>query len=124
MPEPKQPQDRMPKAVKTEEPIKLSPEETPGWELMKDFNEIPVWEQTPLLSLLQSAIGDSEDEAENLKSFDVNIIGTMAQAMIPYAKDADAFTKFVSGSGAMERAMNLAMAWVGQMGEFGSSEPS
>lgn len=124
MPEPKKPQDRMPKAEKTEEPIKLLPEETPGWDLMRDFSEIPVWEQTPMIALLQSAIGDSEDEAENVKSFDVNIIGQMAKAMIPYAKDADEFTRFVSGSGAMERAMNLAMAWVGQMGEFGSSEPS
>lgn len=122
MPEPKKPQDRMPKSTDVEKP--LTPEETPGWNLMRDFSEIPVWEQTPMISLLQNAIGDSEDEEENVKSFDVNIIGQMAQAMIPYAKDQAEFTKFVSGSGAMERAMNLAMAWVGQMGEFKSSESS
>jgi len=122
MPEPKKPQDRMPKANEIEAPVKLLPEETPGWELMKDFSEIPVWEQTPMIALLQNAIGDAEDEGDSVKSFDVNIIGTMAKAMIPYAKDEAEFTKFVSGSGAMERAMNLAMAWVGQMGESESSD--
>jgi hypothetical protein len=120
MPEPKKPQDRMPKAKEVE--ATLSAEETPGWELMKDFSEIPVWEQTPMIALLQDAVGDATDEGDSVKSFDVNIIGKMAKAMIPYAKDEAEFTKFVSGSGAMERAMNLAMAWVGQMGESGSSD--
>lgn len=121
MPSPKTPQDRMPKATEIEDTI-LTAEETPGWNLMKDFSEIPVWEQTPMIALLQDAIGDSTDEGEFVKSFDVNVIGQMAKAMIPYAKDEAEFTKFVSGTGAMERAMNLAMAWVGQMGESGSSD--
>lgn len=117
---PKTPQDRKPKAAEVETP--LSPEEVPGWELMKPMSEIPVWEQTPLIALLQDAIEDGDDEGNGKKSFSVNIIGEMSKAMIPYALDEAAYTKFVSGSGAMERAMNLAMAWVGQMGEFGSSE--
>lgn len=119
----KVPQDRKPKAVEVPEEIPLTPEETPGWELMKDFAEIPVWDQTPILSLFQQAFEDAADgESEGTKSFDIKIVGDLAQAMIPFAKDEAEFIKFVSGAGAMERAMNLVMAWVGQMGEFESSE--
>lgn len=141
MPTPKKPADRKPKAV--EEP-KLLPEETPGWDLMKDMSDIPVWDQTPLIQLLQSAFDDadkkSDEEIDAMtkeewelyqakegvkeKSFDVNIIGELAKGIMPYAKDQAAYTKFVSGPGAMERAMTLAMAWVGQMGESGSSAAS
>jgi hypothetical protein len=116
---PKAPQDRKPKAAPVEEP--LSPEEVPGWELMKPMSEIPVWEQTPLIAILQSAFEDTKEEGE-AQSFDINLIGELAKEMSAHAVDAEAYRKFVSGAGAMERAMNLAMAWVGQMGEFASSE--
>lgn len=139
---PKKPTDRLPKAA---EEAPLSPEETPGWELMKPMDEIPVWDQMPLIELLQNAFKDSDaadkksdaeidamskeewdlyQEKLNSKdrSFDVTIIGTLAKAIMPYAKDEAEYTKFASGAGAMQRVMNLAMAWVGQMGEFGSSE--
>jgi len=116
---PKAPQDRKPKAAPVEEP--LSPEEVPGWDLMKPMSEIPVWDQTPLIAVLQSAFDDTEEEGET-RSFDINLIGELAKAMSVHAIDEAAYLKFVSGAGAMERAMNLAMAWVGQMGEFVSSE--
>ena len=119
-PKAKAPQDRKPKAAPVEEP--LSPEEVPGWELMKPMSEIPVWEQTPLIALLQSAFETSEEEEGSISSFSIDLVGQMAQAMIPYAIDQAAYTKFVSGPGALNRAMNLAMVWVGQMGEFESSE--
>jgi hypothetical protein len=117
---PKAPQDRKPKAAPVEEP--LSPEEVPGWALMKPMSEIPVWEQTPLVALLQTAFESSEEEGTDVSSFSIDLVGKMAQAMIPYAIDEAAYIKFVSGAGALQRAMDLAMAWVGQMGEFTSSE--
>jgi hypothetical protein len=136
----KLPSDRQPKA---EAP--LSPEETFGWELMKPMSDIPVWDQMPLIDLLQTAFNDSDSKnkksdeeidamskeewelyQEKLKSqersFDVRIIGDLAKALLPYAVDEAAYTKFASGAGAMQRVMTLAMAWVGQMGESGSSE--
>lgn len=116
----KTPADRQPKAIEVETP--LSPEETPGWDLMKDMADIPVWDQTPLLAMLQEAFDDGEEAENGNKSFSVNIVGDLAKALIPHAKDVDAYTAFVSGPGALERAMGLAMAWVGQMGEFVSSE--
>lgn len=135
----KTPADRKPKVV--EEP-KVAIEETPGWELMKPMTDIPVWDQTPLIGMLQSAFEDSEEdklsdeeidalteeeyvkytkERSQNRNFDVNIIGTLAKAIMPYAIDEAAYIKFVSGPGAMNRAMALAMAWVGQMGESESS---
>lgn len=140
---PKAPQDHQPKA----EP-KARPEDTPGWNLMKPMSDIPVWDQIPLiqqLSVLQDesdeaslkdkerakkAAGDSWDEeaydeaehATSMRSFDLSLIGDMIKKLRECAVDADAFTKFVSGAGAMDRAMNLAFAWVGQMGESLSSE--
>jgi hypothetical protein len=143
MPAPKNaklPSDRKAPAEKP-----LAPEETPGWELMRPMHEIPVWEQTPLIGLLQGAFEDSKPEnkktdeeidamtkeewelyqakqAGQERNFDINIIGDLAKALIPYSVDEKAYRDFCSGAGAMQRVMTLAMAWVGQMGEFGSSE--
>jgi hypothetical protein len=126
---------------------KIAPEEVPGWDLMRPLDEVPVWEQTELVAILQEAMDDATPEIdetllegltpnqrikkeEELKkaavssSLDIRIIGKLGQAIKPYARDEAAYVKFVSGSGAMERTMNLAMAWVGQMGEFSSSENS
>lgn len=116
---PKAPQDRKPKAAAVET---FAPEDTLGWELMKPMGEIPVWEQTPLVALMQTAFEDSSKEDGEESSFSIDLIGQLAKALIPYAVDEAAYVKFVSGAGAMERAMNLAMAWVGQMGESISSE--
>lgn len=117
---PKKPTDRLaPKEAS-------DPKHTPGMELMKNFADVPVWDQTPLIAMVQKIHSDGEDDADNEgnKTFDVNILGEIALALKPFAKDEDKYIKFCSGQGAMERAMNLAMAWVGQMGEFGNSDAS
>lgn len=113
---PKAPQDRKPKALKADVT------KTPGWELMKPFSDIPVWDQTPLISLVYSAT--SESDREDGETFSVAIVGEIAKALLAFAVDPDEYTKFVSGPGALERAMTLAMAWVGQMGESKGSETS
>lgn len=116
----KAPQDRKPKAVVEEPP--LAPEETPGWELMKEFSDIPVWDQTPLLAMFQEIFEESDTDENGNSSVDIAIVGPMVKALIPFAKDEAEFIKFASGAGALQRSMNLIMAWVGQLGEFGSSE--
>lgn len=108
---PKVPQDRKPKKVKED------PSLTPGWDLLRPIAEIPVWDQTPLIQLLQDAFESEEDEGKGTRSFDVNVVGTIAKAMLDFSVDPDEYTKFVSGASAMEKALNLAMAWIGQMGE-------
>lgn len=117
----KAPQDRKPKAVEVQEEV-VNPEETPGWELMKDFADIPVWDQTPLLAQFQAVFESADKDENGSSSVDIQVAGDMAKALIPFAKDEAEFIKFMSGAGALQRAMNLVMAWVGQMGEFGSSE--
>lgn len=114
---PKAPQDRKKKA---EEIVPVDPSTTPGWELLKSFDEIPVWDQTDLLALLQE-VTDTGEETDEGTDFDVRIIGKLVKAIQPYALDDAEFLKFVSGAGAIQRSSTLAMAWVGQMGEFISS---
>ena len=144
----KVPQDRKPK--KEELPVEPTLEELPGYELLKPLAEVPVWDQTPLISKLQKVYEDQEKEAKELRqaeverlvatgvpredidvdsieveaSFDIDIIGQLVKAVVPFAKDEAEFIKFCSGAGAIERAGALAMAWVGQMGESESSEAS
>lgn len=113
----KTPADRKPKAVEVEEIT--NPEDVPGWNLLKPMSEIPVWEQTPLIALMQDAFESSEQDGS---SFSIDLVGQLAKALAVHALDEAEYTKFVSGPGALERAMNLAMAWVGQMGEFSGSE--
>lgn len=137
---PKKPTDRKPKGEKAKAVTR--PEETPGWELLKPFSEVPVWDQMPLVQLLDNVISDSTreltkaeyaaltpEERKELKegkaqSVDLNMFGQLAKSLIEFAVDKEAYTKFCSGSGAMERSMTLAMAWVGQMGEAIGSENS
>jgi len=142
---PKAPQDRKPKQADI--PAR-DVTETPGWELMKPIDEVPVWDQTDLLALMQELYADSEkgnarrlaelneerveagkEPFEELPSyeeqdFDIRMLGQLIKSITPFAKDAAEFTKFVSGSGAIERGSELAMAWVGQMGESLSSDAS
>lgn len=137
----KKPTDRKPKGA-AKAKAATRPEETPGWELLRPFSEVPVWEQMPLVQLLDNVISDSTrelskaeyaalspEERKALKegksqSVDLNMFGQLAKALIEFAVDKEAYTKFCSGSGAMERSMTLAMAWVGQMGEAIGSENS
>lgn len=138
---PKTPTDRKPKA-KAAAPAVTRAEETPGWELLKPFETIPVWDQMPLIALLDAA---TSDETRNLTkaeyaaltpeerkemdegrraSIDITILGDLTKKLKDFAIDEDEYTKFCSGSGAMQRSLNLAMAWVGQMGESIGSEDS
>lgn len=151
---------------------KTLPEEVPGWDLLVDFAEVPVWEQAPLLDfveditkgaqvdysswskqdLLDEVAKRNEESAEDedideivpaspvnkgnlimaLKADDavngsradvsLRVIGDLAKALLPYAKDKDAYTKFVSGGAGLKNAASLGMAWVGQMGGSSSSD--
>lgn len=144
---PKAPADRKVKAVEMADSIKKDPTKTPGWHLMKPIDDIPVWEQTPMIQFMQEAMESSVEEVSNeeyakmseeeraaynaeveakgiKKSFDIDMLGQLVKKLMDYAVDPAEYTKFVSGAGALERGMNLAMAWVGQMGESESSSNS
>lgn len=114
---PKKPQDRQPKA----EPV-VKPEDTPGFDLLRPFDEIPVWEQTPLIALLAELYDkfgdDARAEGESLAINDqLEVVGRLAKLLLEYAVDPIEFTKFASGRNALDRVTNLAMAWIGDLGE-------
>lgn len=113
---PRKPQDRKPKAVV------VDITKTPGWDLLTPMSDIPVWDQTPLIDLVRGAMKGEQQEANGEVSFEMSAVGEIAKALLPFAVDQAEYTKFVSGPGALEKAMTLAMAWVGQMGESSSSE--
>lgn len=135
---PKKPSDRK---AKNQPPSR--PQDTLGWHLMKPMDEIPVWDQMPLIAMLHDALDDSEvdemsteefanltpeerkakiDEAGESRNFDITVLGKLAFELKKFAVNEEEYVKFCSGSGALERSLNLAMAWVGQMGEFSSSD--
>jgi hypothetical protein len=120
----KAPQDRKPKAVEPE-PI-VRPEDTPGFDLLKSIDDVPVWDQAPLLSLVSQLMGDAkEGEEVHLEEGQaLYLMGEIAKAMLPWALDQAAFTKFCSGKNAMQRVMDLAMAWTAALGEGESSDAS
>lgn len=117
----KQPQDRKPKAAKIERP-----EDTEGFELLKSIDEIPAWDQAPLLALV-AQLTEGADDAGNVEldnAAAVSLCGEMGRAMLPFAVDQKAFTKFASGRQALQRITNLAIAWTSTLGEDESSDDS
>lgn len=117
-PQPKAPQDRKRKKDKMPRP-----EDTPGFNLLKPFDEVPVWDQGPLLELVAELQGDAEDGTDiELSQADiVKFLGPIAKALLPMARDEEEFTKFASGKKGAENVMNLAFAWMAALGEGGSS---
>ena len=132
---PKKPTDRKVKGESSTKPAVIAPEETPGWDLLRSFEEVPVWDQMPLIALLDEATSDETQELTKSeyaaltpeqrkemkegkrRSVDLETLGSLVKKLKDFAIDEAEYTKFCSGSGAMERSLNLAMAWVGQMGE-------
>jgi hypothetical protein len=117
----KTPQDRKPKAEKI-----VRPEETPGFNLMKSIDEVPVWDQAPLLGLVAELLGDAE-EGSTISLSDseaIPLLGKIGKAMLPWAKDQAEFTKFCTGKDALQRIAELAVAWTTVLGEGESSDDS
>jgi hypothetical protein len=123
MTEPRKPQDRKPKA-----PASASePDHPDGWDLLRPFSEVPVWDQTELLEIVKPMMADARAEGsaeDQAMSFDTRIVGQVARMLgerfVVTGRESEYLT-FVSGDGALERAVNLGIAYAAQLGE---SEPS
>src|SRR5690349_5891578 len=104
---PKAPQDRKPKAAKI-----TRPEDTKGFELLHPIDEVPVWDQAPLLSLVAQLTdaGDDKGEVEMSNADAILLTGQIASAMRPFAVDEKQFIKFATGRTALQDIMNLALA--------------
>ena len=115
----KKPQDRKPKKAK-----ELRPEDVPGFDLLRPMSDVPVWDQTDLLSLVYQLQGSADGEGKlDLDEAEVMpLLGKIAKAMLPFAYDEKVFTKFCSGKDALQKVMDLANAWVVSLGEDESSD--
>lgn len=118
---PRTPQDRKPKA----EPI-VRPEDTPGFDLLKPIDEVPLWDQAPLLGLVQRLHGQADEDGNVEMDQDeaIPLLGQIAHSMLPFAVNEKEFTKFCSGKDALQRVMDLSTAWVATLGEEKSSDDS
>lgn len=121
----KTPQDRKPKAAKVETKIER-PEDVKGFDLLKPIDEVPVWDQTPVLALV-AEMTDGANTAGDLvldNGEAVRLLGEMGRALVAVAKDQAEFIKFASGKSALQDVATLAMAWAASLGEDESSENS
>lgn len=121
---PKKPQDRKPKAADV--PKIERPEDVEGFDLLKPIDEVPVWDQAPLLALVAQLTEDSDEEGnvslDNAEA--IKILGEIGRAMLPFAVSVSAFTKFCTGKDALQRVASLAIAWTATLGEGKSSDDS
>lgn len=119
MSEPRKPQDRQSKQAADVKPD--------GWDLLLPFDRVPVWDQAELLEIVKPLMSDAQDESKDgldLMSFDVTIIGQLARKLADLAVDRNEYTAFVSGPDALERAVNLGIAYAAQLGKSGDSATS
>lgn len=118
---PKKPQDRKRKGE--DKPKRI--EETPGFNLLKPFADVPVWDQTPLLKLIYKLQGDAEEGDQIEIDMDndemIELVGDLGRAMVPLAVNEEEYIKFASGPQAAQKVMELAMAWASALGEAKSS---
>lgn len=109
---PKQPQDRLAKAVQPD----AKPE---GWELLKPFSEVPAWDQADLIEAFKPLMAAGEGgNNTSLLNLDMRAVGTVARLVHErFAVDPAALQAFTSGPGGLERMLQLASAYLEQLGE-------
>ncbi|MGX5360090.1 hypothetical protein [Kocuria sp. KH4] len=102
-------------------------EEYEGAKLLKPLSKVPVWDQLDLQAYLLEALGDARglDDTEEIDAshLDPKLLpklgGVVKHVADHFTADGkqEEFVEFVSGAGAMNRALDLVMAYVGEMGE-------
>lgn len=120
---PKKPQDHLPaKTADAEEP---KPE---GWDLMKPFDQVPVWDQVDLIEIVKPLIPNDAKDGErveiDLQNVDLRIIGELAKRLQDFALDRESYLTFMSGPDALNHAVTLGIAYAMQLGESERSASS
>jgi hypothetical protein len=110
MAELKKPQDRQAKATPDEKPA--------GWDLLKPFSEVPAWDQADLIEAFKPLMAAGGSESVNLLDLDMRAVGSVARLVHErFAVDPAALQAFTSGPGGLERMLQLASAYLEQLGE-------
>lgn len=126
MPATKKPQDRL---APSQPAANTAEQEHPeGWELLKPYDEVPVWEQLELVEIVKPLIPKGVEPGQSveldLNSIDLSIIGNLAKKLQDFAVDPGAYLSFVSGPQGLTHAMDLGIAYAMQLGESGRSATS
>ena len=106
----KVPTDHLP-AVQPEPPVEL----TLGWELMKPLDSFPAWDLFDFYAELTDLWEGMESATGQAATF--RAMGGLTKKMLDMAVDADAYTAFASGPDGVNNAVNLAGAWMAQLGK-------
>lgn len=122
----KSPQDRQPPAAEVVAEAQERFDEVEGHELLRPLSKVKGSDQTRLiarlkrLGLLDEAEGEAAGESGrfNVVDLDFDEVADLIDYISErFALDSAEFDEFTCGEGGFERAMNLAMAYVGEMGK-------
>lgn len=119
----KTPQDRKTPAADKVEEKQQRFDEIDGHELLKPFSKVKGSDQARLTGRLIK-LGLFSDDAEdvsggvNVSELDFDAVADLIDYVSErFALDTAKFDAFTMGAGGMERAMNLAVAYAGEMGK-------
>lgn len=114
----KVPQDRKPSQDDVDQERQKAFEEVEGHELLVPFSKVKGSDQARLTQQLRHVIGDDlEDSDVSMSDMDFNDVADLIDYVSErFAVDPAKFDEFTCGKGGMERALNLTLAYVGEMG--------
>lgn len=122
----KKPQDHKPSKEEVAEAQQQDFSEIEGSELLVPFSKVKGSDQARLVNRLKSLglFSDDEDEDEdedssvNIDSLDLEAVADLIDYVSEkFAVDSGKFDDFTRGSGGMERAVNLAVGFAGELGK-------
>lgn len=131
----KKPQDHKTTDVEQAAQKQVRFDEVEGHELLKPFSKVKGSDQLRLMGQLKGLglLNDDDksegnpDDASGLEIDDLNIdklADLIDYVSEKFALNPDEFDEFTSGKGGYERAINLAIAYAGELGNAEASETS
>lgn len=114
------PQDRKPAQADVVAEQQANFDEIDGHELLKPFSKVKGSDQLRLLAQLKNlgVLDEDEGEAVDIDDLDLEKVADLIDYVGErFAVEAEAFDEFTTGAGGYERAMNLAIAYAGELGK-------
>jgi hypothetical protein len=99
-------------------------EEIDGHELLKPFSKVKGSDQLRLMSQLRG-LGVLDSGESSTEDLDIDKLADLIDYVAEhFAVDTKTFEEFTTGKGGYDRALNLAIAYAGELGNDGASETS
>lgn len=90
-------------------------ENTPGWNLLIPVDQLPSWDLLDLYSEIAELVEAQEKATTDKDS--IRLMSSIVRTVKAVAVDQDAYTDFARGVDGFKRAMELAIAWLGELGK-------